>query len=151
MDNLRYGNSETDQAAIEKACRTAGIHEFIISLPDAYQAKIDERGVNLSEGQKQRLSIARALIKNPDILIFDEPTAALDSIVERSIFESLPQFIQGKTLFVVAHRLATVQDSDRILLLNEKQLVGMGTHQDLLAKSAFYRELVENQQVIVQS
>ena len=118
-----------------------------MGLPKGYDSKIDERGVNLSEGQKQRLSIARALIKNPDILILDEPTAALDSILERSIFDSLPKFIQGKTLFVVAHRLATIQDSDRILLLNEKQLVGMGTHAQLLAENDFYRELVANQQV----
>jgi ABC-type multidrug transport system fused ATPase/permease subunit len=148
LDNLRYGNPEADQAEIERACRTAGIHEFISGLPDGYLARIDERGVNLSEGQKQRLSIARALIKNPDVLILDEPTAALDSIVERSIFESLPGHIQGKTLFVVAHRLATVQNADRILLLNEGRLVGLGTHAELLRENELYRQLVANQELI---
>ena len=147
-ENLVYGHPQASQAEVEKACRAAGIHDFIMSLPKGYQAKIDERGVNLSEGQKQRLSIARALIKDPDILILDEPTAALDSIIERSIFESLPQFIQGKTLIVVAHRLATIQDSDLILVLKDKKLVGMGTHRQLLEENAFYRELVANQQVI---
>jgi ABC-type multidrug transport system fused ATPase/permease subunit len=146
-ENLRYGNPEARQEDVEKAAKAAGIHDFIIQLPQGYDSKIDERAVNLSEGQKQRLSIARALIKSPDILILDEPTAALDSIVERSIFAALPRFIQGKTLFVVAHRLATIQDSDRILLLNEKELVAMGTHAQLLAENAFYRELVSNQQV----
>jgi ABC-type multidrug transport system fused ATPase/permease subunit len=147
-ENLCYGNSNASQEDVEKAAKAAGIHDFITGLPQGYGSKIDERAVNLSEGQKQRLSIARALIKNPDILILDEPTAALDSIVERSIFQSLPQLIQGKTLFVVAHRLATIQDSDRILLLNERELVAMGTHTQLLAENAFYRELVANQQVM---
>jgi ABC-type multidrug transport system fused ATPase/permease subunit len=147
-ENLRYGYPNASLEEIQAACKAAGIHDDIIKLPQGYQARIDERAVNLSEGQKQRLSIARALIKNPDILILDEPTAALDSIVERSIFDSLPKFLQGKTLFVVAHRLATIQDSDRILLLNERQLVGVGSHQELLAENAFYRELVANQQVI---
>jgi len=147
-ENLCYGNPDASLAEVEAAARAAGIHDFIISLPQGYGSKIDERGVNLSEGQKQRLSIARALIKNPDILILDEPTAALDSIVERSIFTALPRFIQGKTLFVVAHRLATIQDADRILLLNERELVGIGTHNQLLAENAFYRQLVANQQVL---
>lgn len=146
-ENLRYGYPEATLEEIHQSCQAAGIHDFVMRLPQGYHSKIDERGVNLSEGQKQRLSIARALIMDPDILILDEPTAALDSIVEHSIFESLPKFIQGKTLFIVAHRLATIKDSDRILLLNEKQLVGMGTHQELLAESAFYRELVANQQL----
>lgn len=147
-ENLRYGNPNASQEDVEKAAKAAGIHEFIMGLRQGYDSKIDERAVNLSEGQKQRLSIARALIKSPDIFIFDEPTAALDSIVERSIFNALPPFIQDKTLFIVAHRLATIQDSDRILLLNEKELVATGTHAQLLLENAFYRQLVANQQVM---
>jgi ABC-type multidrug transport system fused ATPase/permease subunit len=147
-ENLAYGHPDATQAEVEKASQIAGIHDFIIGLPQGYDSKIDERGVNLSEGQKQRLSIARALIKDPDVLILDEPTAALDSIIERSIFASLPGATQGKTLIVIAHRLATIQHSDLILVLKEKKLVGMGTHAQLLDSNAFYRELVTNQQVI---
>jgi ABC-type multidrug transport system fused ATPase/permease subunit len=103
---------------------------------------VGEKGVNLSEGQKQRLSIARALIKSPDILVLDEPTSALDSITEKSIWDVLPAAMHDKTLFVVAHRLSTAQSADRILLLNENRLVAEGTHADLLETNDYYRELV---------
>jgi ABC-type multidrug transport system fused ATPase/permease subunit len=144
-ENLRYGNPHATRAEVEAAARAAGIHQYIMGLPDQYDARIDERGVNLSEGQKQRLSIARALIKQPDIFILDEPTSALDSIIEQAIFEALPPYVRDKTLFIVAHRLATIQASDRILLLNERQFVGMGTHAQLLGSSAYYQQLVTNQ------
>lgn len=148
LDNLRYGNPDASRAQVEQACRVAGIHDFIATLPEGYKSPVGERGVNLSEGQKQRMSLARALIKNPDILVLDEPTSALDSLVERSIFEALPSAVQDKTLFVVAHRLSTIQDSDRILLLNESRLVAMGTHQSLLASNELYQNLVTNQQIL---
>ncbi len=148
LDNLRYGNPDATLAEAERACRTAGIHDFIAGLPGGYEAPVGERGTNFSEGQKQRLSLARALIKDPDILILDEPTASLDSVTERSIFDALPDIVRGKTLFVVAHRLSTVQDSEAILLLNENRLVAVGTHAELLAENGFYRTLVENQQIL---
>jgi ABC-type multidrug transport system fused ATPase/permease subunit len=124
----------------------AGIHDFICSLPEGYESEIGERGVNLSEGQKQRVSIACALIKDPDILILDEPTSALDSLTEKSIFQSLPDTVRNKTLFVVAHRFSTIRDSDRILLMKEKRLVAVGTHRSLLESNDYYRSLVAYQQ-----
>jgi len=145
LDNIRYGNSEAPLEKVVRAAKAAGIDEFITSMPDGYSAEIGERGANLSEGQKQRISLARALVKEPDILILDEPTAALDSLVERSIFEALPEATCGKTVFLVAHRLVTVQHADRIILLNEKRLVDTGSHAELMERSAYYRELVESQ------
>lgn len=140
-DNLRYGHPGAKQEEFEHACKITGIHDFISRLPHAYESRIDERGVNLSEGQKQRLSIARALIKSPDILILDEPTSALDSVVEKSIFDALPDEISGKTLFIVSHRLSTIRKAERIMVLNEKQNVEVGTHKELMEKSDYYRSI----------
>jgi ABC-type multidrug transport system fused ATPase/permease subunit len=147
-ENLRYGNPEADPSQVVRAAKMAGIHEFIDGLPEGYDSQVGERGVKLSEGQKQRLSIARALIKEPDILVLDEPTASLDSIVELSIFDALSSVVRGKTLFVVTHRLSPVRHADRILLLNENQLVATGTHQELMAGNAYYRSLAANQQIL---
>ena len=118
MENLCYGNPEASEEQVVRATKAAGIHQFISGLPEGYGTKLGEDGVNLSEGQKQRLSIARALIKDPDILVLDEPTSALDSKTEVSIFQSLPSLIQGKTLFVVSSRLPTIVDSDRVSSLD---------------------------------
>ena len=147
MENLNYGNPEAGEEQVIRAAQAAGIHDFIVSLPQGYNSPVGERGVNLSEGQKQRLSIARALIKDPDILVLDEPTSSLDSLVEKSIFDALPALVRGKTLFVVAHRLSTIQASDRILLLNEQRLVATGAHQELVDSNDYYRSLVAHQRV----
>ena len=145
-ENLRLGNPEASEEEVARAARVAGIHDFVCSLPKGYETEVGERGVNLSEGEKQRLSIARALVKDPDILVLDEPTSAIDRLTERPIFESLPEVMKNKTLFVVAHRLSTIKDSDRILLLNETRLVAVGTHESLLEGSDYYRSLVASQQ-----
>jgi len=149
MENLCYGNLEADEAHVIRATKTAGIHDFIARLPDGYQSLVGEGGVNLSEGQKQRLAIARALTKDPDILIFDEPTSALDSFTENSFIEALKNMTQGKTIFLIAHRLTTVKNVSRLLVLSENHLVCMGSHQELMKTSEYYRSLVANQQVLI--
>jgi ABC-type multidrug transport system fused ATPase/permease subunit len=148
MENLRYGNLEADEEHVIRATKTAGIHDFITGLPGGYQSLVGESGVNLSEGQKQRLAIARALIKDPDILILDEPTSALDSFTENSFIEALKSMTQGKTLFLIAHRLTTVKNVSRLLVLSENHLVSMGSHQELMKSSEYYRSLIANQQIL---
>jgi subfamily B ATP-binding cassette protein MsbA len=141
MENLCYGNPGASKEQVIRASQAAGIRDFIVSLPEGYETKVEEKGQNLSEGQKQRLSIARALVKDPDILVLDEPASALDSWTEKSIFGSLPALVRDKTLFVAAHRLSTIKDSDRIFLLNENRLVAIGSHRSLLETNEYYRQL----------
>jgi len=140
-ENLTYGNPDASAAEVEQAARAAGIHDFIVGLPDGYDTAVGEQGVNFSEGQKQRLSIARTLIKNPDILVMDEPTSSLDFLLEKSIFDELPNQVIEKTLFIAAHRLSTIKMADRIIVLNAKHLEDIGTHQELLSRNDYYRSL----------
>jgi ABC-type multidrug transport system fused ATPase/permease subunit len=148
LNNLRYGNPEASQAQVVQVAKAAGIHRFIKDLPQGYQTHIGEKGVNLSEGQKQRLSIARALIKNPDILILDEPTASLDFEAEQSLYERLPEFIRQKTLFIATHRLSTINACDRVLVLDENRLVTSGSHQDLFETNDYYRKIFANAPIL---
>lgn len=135
FENLCYGNPGVDKRQVYRAARAAGIHEFIQGLPQGYESRIGEKGVNLSEGQKQRLCLARALVKDPDILILDEPTAALDSAMEKSISNALSSWAKAKTVLIASHRASTIQGTDRVLLLGEGQLVEIGSHQSRVASS----------------
>ena len=138
---LSYGNTTATKEEIEHAAAVAGIIQFIEKQPEKFDFQVGEKGVNLSEGQKQRLSIGRALIKDPDILIFDEPTSALDAVTENSILQLLPEVLRGKTLFIAAHRLSTIKHADRILILNNGRVTGIGTHAELLDVNEYYRSL----------
>jgi ABC-type multidrug transport system fused ATPase/permease subunit len=145
LENLRYGAPDADRDQIIQVARTAAIHHDIEKLPQKYETIIGAKGLNLSEGQKQRLSIARALVKEPDILILDEPTSALDSATEKSIFDALPAQVNGKTVLVASHRISTIMQADRILVLNESGIADIGTHQSLLESSDYYRSMVGHQ------
>jgi ABC-type multidrug transport system fused ATPase/permease subunit len=142
MDNLRYGNPEAREDEIIQAARAAGIHDFIGSLTSGYNTDIGEKGAKLSEGQKQRLCIARALVKAPDILVLDEPTSSLDGKTEGSIFGSLPPFVKNKTLLVASNKLSTIMYADRVLLLDDNKRLISGTHQELMQTNAYYSSLI---------
>ena len=143
MENLRYGNPEASEEQVLSAAKIADLHSFISTLPAGYETEIGENGVHLSEGQRQRVSISRALVKDPDILILDEPTAALDGATAESVMRSIVTLVQGKTLFIVTNRLPVLRGSDRVILLNESRLVGIGTHQSFWETNDYYRSVVK--------
>ncbi len=141
LDNVRYGNPAADEEEIERACKVAHAHDFIMSFPDKYRTIVGEKGINLSGGQRQRLAIARAILKNPRILLLDEATSSLDSESERLVQEAVDRLMQGRTTFIVAHRLSTVQHADRILVLDKGRLVEEGTHAQLMERKGLYHYL----------
>lgn len=141
LENIRYGNTQASEAAIQDASRAAHAHEFIMSFPDQYHTIVGEKGINLSGGQRQRIAIARAILKNPRILLLDEATSALDSESERLVQEALEQLMKGRTTFVVAHRLTTVQRADRIIVLNKGRVAEAGPHQQLMDQKGLYQYL----------
>jgi subfamily B ATP-binding cassette protein MsbA len=141
LDNVRYGNPAANEEEIEFACRAAHAHEFISNLPEGYHTMVGEKGINLSGGQRQRLAIARAILKNPRILLLDEATSSLDSESERLVQEALERLMQGRTTFIVAHRLSTIQHADRILVLDKGRLVEEGTHAQLMEQKGLYHYL----------
>src|SRR6185295_2021355 len=141
LDNIRYGNEKASQEEVVAASRAAHAHDFIMSFPDQYQTIVGEKGINVSGGQRQRIAIARAIVKNPRILLLDEATSALDSESERLVQEALEQLMKGRTTFVIAHRLTTVQGADRILVLDKGHLVETGTHNELMARQGLYHYL----------
>jgi ATP-binding cassette subfamily B protein len=144
--NIGYGREGASQAEIEAAARGAAIHDFILSLPEGYEARVGERGLKLSGGEKQRVAIARTLLKDPPILILDEATSALDSRTEAAIQETLKAIERGRTSIVIAHRLSTVVDADQIAVLDQGRIVERGTHVQLLRKRGLYAEMWNRQQ-----
>ncbi|HTM77874.1 MAG TPA: ATP-binding cassette domain-containing protein, partial [Devosia sp.] len=140
-DNLRYGRPDATQAEIESAAIAANAHAFISALPQGYNTDIGQRGVKLSGGQKQRLTIARVFLKNPAILIFDEATSALDNESERAVQQALLGLAKGRTTLVIAHRLSTVRNADRILVLTENGIGEEGNHDTLMAADGLYAAL----------
>ncbi len=144
-ENLRYGRPGASDAEVEQAAKAAQIHAFIQSLPEGYETHIEQRGANLSGGQKQRMAIARALVVKPDYLILDDSTSAVDVETEASIQESIRQMMRGKTIFMVAQRISTVLNADKILVLDQGRIAAEGDHKTLMATSPIYREIFESQ------
>jgi ATP-binding cassette subfamily B protein len=143
--NIAIGDEEIDHTHLTQACHTANILSFIESLPNGFNTRLGENGADLSEGQKQRLLIARAVYKNPEFLFFDEATNALDAKNENVIVNNLKEFFAGRTVVVVAHRLSTVKNADKIIMLEDGQIAEEGSHQYLSALKGKYYELVKNQ------
>ncbi len=141
MDNIRYGRPDASDEEVVRAAKRANAHEFIMSFPDGYDADIGQRGVKLSGGQKQRLSIARVFLKNPPVLIFDEATSALDNESEQVVQKSLESLAKNRTTFVIAHRLTTIRNAEKILVLTEDGIAEQGTHEELLKKKGIYESL----------
>jgi ATP-binding cassette subfamily B protein len=143
--NIAYGRPDATRSEVEAAAKAAHAHEFIESLPDGYDTVVKERGSRLSGGQRQRIAIARALLKDPPVLIFDEPTSALDTESETAIQDALRTLLKGRTSIIVAHRLSTVADADRIVVLRDGKIAEMGTHAELVTQSGHYARMVKQQ------
>ncbi|NLJ13365.1 MAG: ATP-binding cassette domain-containing protein, partial [Gammaproteobacteria bacterium] len=145
-NNLAYGRPSASEEEVHYAARQANLDEFIQSLPDGYSTKVGERGLKLSGGEKQRVAIARVLLKNPPILILDEATSSLDSISEQVILDALNEVSRQRTTLVIAHRLSTVRDADTILVMEQGAIVESGAHSELLEQNGYYARLWQQQQ-----
>ena len=143
--NLLYAKLDATDSELEAACRAANIHDFIMGLPERYDTIVGERGYRLSGGEKQRIAIARVILKDPRILVLDEATSHLDSQSEALIQEALKTVQQGRTSIVIAHRLSTILAADLILVMDRGQVVERGTHEELLAQGGLYAQLYETQ------
>ena len=145
-ENLRWGNKDATDEELMHACKLAQAHEFVSSFPDGYDTHIEQGGTNVSGGQKQRLCIARALLKKPKILILDDSTSAVDTKTDAMIRHAFLEEIPDTTKFIIAQRISSVQDADMILVLEEGRIDGIGTHDELLKTNAIYKEVFDSQQ-----
>ncbi|MBN8247942.1 MAG: ABC transporter ATP-binding protein [Verrucomicrobia bacterium] len=148
LENIRYGRPEASMASVEAAARAANCHDFITRLPEGYATRVGERGIRLSVGEKQRVSIARALLKDAPILVLDEATASVDTATERLIQEALERLLAGRTSFVIAHRLGTVRHADQILVLHQGRIVERGRHEALVLSGGLYAGLIHAQRAV---
>ncbi len=145
MENIRYGRLEATMEEIIEAAKAANAHDFIMSLPEKYETEIGERGAQLSGGERQRISVARAFLKNAPILILDEPTSSIDAKTESVILDALDRLMLGRTTFMVAHRLSTIRNADKIFVINQGEIVEQGTHDQLITMSGLYKQLFDLQ------
>mgnify|MGYP001477627886 CR=1 FL=1 len=145
LENIRWGNESATREEVERAARLAEAHEFISALPEGYDSRLGQRGVNLSGGQKQRISIARALVRNPEILILDDCTSAVDVVTEAKIKESLKRYARGLTCLMIAQRITSVMDADKIIVMDDGEIVGIGDHATLLKHCRVYQEIYHSQ------
>ena len=144
-DNIAYGRLDATEDEIIEAAKEAYAHDFIMALPKGYDAQVGEGGAMISRGQRQRISLARAILRDPRILILDEATSDVDTETEMFIQRALDRVMRGRTVFVIAHRLSTIRNADQILVLNHGVIVERGTHDELLAQGGHYRDLYEIQ------
>ena len=145
MENIRYGRLDATDEEVIEAAKAAHVHHFIKTLPDGYNMVLNEEGTNVSQGQKQLLTIARAILADPKILILDEATSSVDTRTEIRIQKAMDNLMKGRTSFVIAHRLSTIRDADLILVMKDGDIVEQGTHEELLLKNGFYAELYNSQ------
>ena len=145
MENIRYGRLDAADEEIYKAAKSARAHHFIKTLPDGYDTVLEENGANLSQGQRQLITITRALIKNPKILILDEATSSVDTRTELLLQQAMSEAMAGRTNFVIAHRLSTVRKSDRVLFIDNGIIKEQGTHDELLLQNGLYADMYNSQ------
>ncbi|MPN01261.1 putative ABC transporter ATP-binding protein [bioreactor metagenome] len=144
-ENIRYGRLNASDDEVINAAKAAHVHHFIKTLPDGYNMLLNEESSNISQGQKQLLTIARAILADPKILILDEATSSVDTRTELLIQQAMDNLMEGRTSFVIAHRLSTIRNSDLILVINDGDIVEQGSHEELLAKDGFYANLYNSQ------
>lgn len=148
-ENIRWGKKDATLEEIQHACKIAQIDDYIQSLPDKYASRVEERGANFSGGQKQRLTIARALIKKPKILILDDSVSALDATTEANLRAALNQEFKDTTIFMITQRINSCKTADKILVIDDGRIVGEGTHEELISQNTVYQEISKSQQEVM--